>query len=354
MIIHASPGPFLLAAKRVGADLPVYRKFITWAGLSHIDRTGTLDFGFPAKILDPIPEDGHTSKSFADICDEAALEIIAQDKPIDVAWSGGIDSTVALVALFKNGVDLDRLRIVMLPENPSTETYRERIGSVAEYPEFFDKYINGKIAYDVVKDVRDEISPDRLLVTGELGDQLFGSIRLFLRYQPYQIRKPYREVLDLDPTLVDIIEILEPFIAASPVPIETIFDLMWWLNFGLKWQSVSLRILGPDKFHLADNVFQFFRADDFQRWSFSNHDRKLQGCDVRSYKMPAKEYIYDFTHDADYRDNKLKVGSLPAGGYYVGFCCVLDDFSSVRFGSYSIEEWAFNDDVKDKFKELIQ
>jgi hypothetical protein len=30
----------------------------------------------------------------------------------------------------------------------------------------------------------------------------------------------------------------------------------------------------------------------------------------RSYKYPAKEIIYEFTYDADYRDNKIKRGSL--------------------------------------------
>ena len=214
MIVHTSPKSFLLAAQRLGRERPVYKKIIGWAGLSHVDRSETLDLGFPIKILEPIPKDRFTAKTFAEVCDDAAIEIIKGDMPIDVAWSGGIDSTAALVALLKAGIDLDRLTILMLPETPGTRRLPFRCGSVAEYPEFFKKYINGKIQWRMVKDVRQEICSDRLMLTGELGDQLFGSIRLFSRFQPYLMRRPYEEVINIDEGLYKIIDILRPFIAS--------------------------------------------------------------------------------------------------------------------------------------------
>ena len=57
------------------------------------------------------------------------------------------------------------------------------------------------------------------------------------------------------------------------------------------------------------NIRHFFQTDDFQRWSIANPDLKIRDS-LESYKWPAKEFIYKFTKDADYRDHKIKVGSL--------------------------------------------
>ena len=98
--------------------------------------------------------------------------------------------------------------------------------------------------------------------------------------------------------------------AANLVPIRTIKPMLWWWNFTVKWQEITFRSLSD----LQDegsfrNVRHFFQTDDFQRWSIVDPDMKIRQ-DLQSYKWPAKDFIYRYTKDADYRDNKIKVGSL--------------------------------------------
>lgn len=54
---------------------------------------------------------------------------------------------------------------------------------------------------------------------------------------------------------------------------------------------------------------QFFNTNDFQQWSFHNTDKKIVS-DWKSYKFAAKQFIFNYTQDQDYFDNKLKTGSL--------------------------------------------
>ena len=107
---------------------------------------------------------------------------------------------------------------------------------------------------------------------------------------------------------------IQPLLDKSPVKIITTFDILWWLNITLKWQHVVLRIfnfrkeLKKEDFNSVDH---FFRTDDFQKWSFANHENKLPDkSNWATYKQPLKQYIFDYTKDEYYFKNKLKCGSL--------------------------------------------
>ena len=103
-----------------------------------------------------------------------------------------------------------------------------------------------------------------------------------------------------------------PQVEKSPVKIKTLFDFLWWMNFSLKWQHVSLRMfysIEDGKFSLENNFIHFFSAKDFQKWSISNHECKIKET-WKSYKYVAKECIYDFHKDEDYLLNKEKEQSL--------------------------------------------
>ena len=82
--------------------------------------------------------------------------------------------------------------------------------------------------------------------------------------------------------------------------------------------AVFMRMLGYTAKTNADMLSEsyvsgyyapFFNTEDFQLWSMNNIDLRIKK-NWRSYKWPAKEVISKFTRDADYRDNKLKRGSL--------------------------------------------
>ncbi len=277
------------------------------------DRTGTLPASL--KMEAPAIPTGSTSETFEQIADARAVALWAENQHLKVYWSGGIDSTVALTALMRNAPAdaADRLTVFYTA------------GSIVEYPAFYQMHIDGKLnAVEVTQPLKpsdrywaenifhsavcEHIASqigDGLVVTGELGDQVFGSAGF--------ANDPTRINGDLEEFLADFSDIrdeIDALSAACPVPVNNIVTLMWWWNFSTKWSEVKYRSLTcvSDAAHLA-NARHFFDTDDFQRWSMSNDDKRIRNT-AESYKWPAKDYIYDWTGDSFYRDNKLKEGSL--------------------------------------------
>ena len=282
-----------------------------------IDRTRTLEVGFEQKVLDEIPNTAaNTHETFSDICDATARTIITEatdrGQKIQVLWSGGIDSTAALVALVNNIAEADRSRLEVVLS----------MDSINEYPLFFRQFILRELPFKVIQPpITDHFSDTGLIVTGEHGDQLFGSDKLLplivnqLAYEDYPTVLPiYLTNKFGNHRKVDaLIEYLQPLIQACPHPIVTTFDLFWWLNFTIKWQQVSLRMpvfsFREDVHPLYSRFRHFFRNEDFQRWSLNNYQHRAAAT-LEDYKRPAKEYIYQYTKDEAFLQQKSKEPSL--------------------------------------------
>lgn len=283
---------------------------------SIIDRTATLDAGFPTRVLDPIPAPGGEA-TFAELCDAIGCEMvrdaIREDRDIRVFWSGGIDSTTALIAILKAATALGyrhRLRVLL------------SLDSVHEYPRFFLDTIDGHLRIEAIRQSASaHLDPLACNVTGEHGDQLFGSHLLRSYVQRRLAGADYREMLPFvlleclrNPLSVRRVQrFLQPVIDAAPVPIVTLFDAMWWLNFALKWQEVSLRLcaaVGGDAHPRYRATRHFFRDERFQSWAMAVSSEDRCPAAWERYKDVAKAYIRDFTSDDDYFRDKEKEDSL--------------------------------------------
>lgn len=265
------------------------------------DRTRIL---FDVKNLEPLMPIGKAdcTKKLNDICDERSFEIFkkAGAKKIYVFWSGGIDSTTALVSLLRCGAGKS-LCVLMNSE------------SVAEYPDFYDKYIKNNlnvIWVDYKNSFGIPESPDKylqdgVLVTGEIGDQIFGSDKYLSFGDTSKLLSNWKDGMPM-------IEKYEEFALASPVQIKTKKDFWWWFNYAVKYNQVAFRVLRNSKtFILEENTFHFFNSVSFNDWAVSTpSEEKFFGTDIRKYKKPLKDYIYNFTKDSNYQLNKIKVGSL--------------------------------------------
>ncbi len=193
--------------------------------------------------------------------------------------------------------------------------------SLTEYPRFYRDHILGKLQTRPLSiPVGDALSADVVTVTGEHGDQLFGSdhlasiVRAGLGHLPYRDVVPYYVTTKLKrpDDVAAVMEYLEPQIASAPVEIITTFDYLWWCNFSLKWSQVSLRIpafRGGNIAALYQTTRHFFADPQFQSWSLSNPQVRLTS-DWRSYKLEAKKVILEATGDLDYFATKEKEASL--------------------------------------------
>lgn len=295
---------------------PDYVLLARFFGAGAIDRTRTLEMGVPYQVLQPIPS-ARTQDSFAQICQRVASDLVdlAQREgwPIQVTWSGGIDSTVALLSLrdaLEARGDLGRLTVLLT------------LDSIAEYPWFYENIIMGRLqTAPLPAPLPRALRPDAMTVTGEHGDQLFGSDHLASLVQKGVAHLPYEHIVPLYMAqklkkaqhAQRLMDYLAPQIAQAPLPIQTAFEYIWWCNFSLKWQQVSLRMLAftleRDVSALAPSLRHFFADERFQAWSLS-HPELRSVRDWTAYKLPAKKVILEATDDFHYFAHKQKEPSL--------------------------------------------
>ena len=337
-----------------------------------VDRSGTLKTPGLKMIGPAIPDATGFNKTLEDCMLENAQRIWDTGRNLKVYWSGGIDSTGVLTALIrtaKNG-DLDRLTVCMDTKSSALE---KPLSSSGEYQLFFDKFIDGKLnvellnfelsykedfynitntanvlVSDISRHIAKSIDNNYLCITGELGDQLFGSgvfandLDLINMTSKEFLKRPiYKKHLS------DI----EKLNKACPIDTNKLTDMLWWWNFSTKWCEIRFRAFDciGDNYHW-DNIVNFYDTEDFQKWSISNPDKKIKKTPA-SYKWPLKDFIYDYTKDADYRDNKLKLGSLPLR---IGNIAAIDDkYNIIKFGTVSTDIKKMKQRYGDKLSRFV-
>lgn len=265
--------------------------------------------------LDKIPKEHFTKMSFEECCMERAEQLWNLNKPINLFWSGGIDSTSAAIALLETKREENILKIRCTKE------------SIEEFPEFFEKIKNYCDIFDKKNFLNREIfsNHNEIKITGECGDQLFGTESLF--HKQDSINKPWTELFKWDKNYLfpgynysdnfyeknknSFFNFLFEHVDYCPFEIKTIFDLYWWLGFTLRWVDVDTRMTFIyTKTTEWKSTLSFFNTENFQRWSITNHDIKQKKSWEASYKQPAKDYINKYFPNENYRKNKLKIGSL--------------------------------------------
>ena len=296
-----------------------------------VDRTGTVTMPVRDLSLFPIPKFRPFSKTFEELCNERALQVLSDAEKLAatmyVLYSGGIDSTCLLVSLLKNATRDQKENIVVLLSHES----------IAENPHFYDEHIRGKLRVGSSIFFPELIGEDCYLLSAEHNDMVIGSEKIgkmIMLFGPESIRESYNrdtiaelfsEILAGDETVAYFyVDLFERIASAAPIPLETNMDFLWWANFVIKWQSCFHYILLFTPLRNAHKVTQeyldkrfisFYNTDEFQLWSMNNLDKRIKDT-WKSYKWVLKDIIYDYTKDAEYRDHKTKKGSLlPLIGY---------------------------------------
>jgi len=278
-----------------------------------------------------------------------AQEIWALNKRISFLWSGGIDSTSALIALMMTNEHWYE-NIDVYATNYSIET---------EYPYFYNTYLKDKNCVTIIQgtDLLDAnfYLNKELVITGDCADQLYGfgmaieaSTKKIpgtsltdgsIRNTPYEeLRETlfgrvttYLEYLKNQPGFSYTLESLkafhqlpeaqtifmnwmDAFISRSPVPIQTGYDFQWWCAFSLKYQTLRYRsatITANASLMDVTKYMGFFDCANFQRWAIDSHSLKWPTDNPKDYKKPFKDFIFAYTEDNDYLTNKTKVNSIP-------------------------------------------
>jgi predicted nucleic-acid-binding Zn-ribbon protein len=297
----------------------------TTAGqLGLIPRAGINNLPFKNDIVQLVsaemPEyNSSFSKTWADVTDARAVElldiILKSGRQLAVQWSGGIDSTVIVVAILKNFSVEDRTQVVVACNQ----------ASVAEYPEFYSKYIVPNfnvIDIDTVDTRYIQVNglPADLLLLGTPGlDQCHPGALDF-------IAKPWRQNSDqLIGYLTRItnspkfgpwyFEKVAESVESVDVPVESCFDFLWWGGFNYHWVAqLTLDWFGfsSESFLAHQKTFyQWYNTTDYQLWAMVNNRIGVKfGSKPSDFKLEAKKYIHDYNRDDEYFLNKLKTKSI--------------------------------------------
>jgi hypothetical protein len=294
------------------------------------DRTGSIPHyinidkdAFPIPKLNPA-----FNKTFYDVAEERALELLSLGKPINVSWSGGIDSTFVLFTLYNNANDKSQIKVY--------GTYN----SIIESGDLFDRFIKDKIKFDIHTNLEYyenfNVPKNEIVVTGCMGNDLFyPGIKYGLRdtwmtfvntLDPNANIKQYWDKPYTDVLREENLIFLNELISKSPNEIETLQDLRFWVSFTCNWYTTNTnRYIGIGS-ERSTRVFSFFNTPEFQNWSLFNNEPKTKTGDYSDERWQQREYIKEFCGDS-YSSNKAKFTSTLSN--LDSWMFLLNDYSNV-------------------------
>ena len=269
-----------------------------------------------ADPVSPVPALTHNDLDFGrvmeSIISELEKRINSTGRTTYVAWSGGIDSTIIMVAILKTfSPDTLKKLIILCDQN-----------SINENPYFYYTFIKDKLLTQETDEfvVTDKNYDKIIIVDGECGNHIFASTRIAtmcgygdnfdLMNQPWRSHKNIKTLTWDSPDFA--VELIMDSIKHAPIDIESGFDFLWWSAFNLKFDDVLIRkvIVFTEKLtreqtqNFWDNsLCRPFAHPDMQIWSMISKDIRRETLKIMS-KYPAKKYIYEFDHNDFYLYNK--------------------------------------------------
>jgi hypothetical protein len=256
------------------------------------------------------------TKTFEEMAVERAEELKKLNGDIYIMYSGGINSTTALVALLISWSKEELERVHILTS----------ISNIKEFPQMWNLIVEkfkGRINTSYVN--IEKICEKGYVITGEHGDQIFGGNNLKKITKYFDTESIHQNWEDKIPILYSylfsesiakkFIEVYRETTIASPFPIKSCFDLEWWLNFTNEWQSTKYKILSVKSWNNPQvnysKIYRFFDTPEWQRWSIDNHDKKIEN-NLTSYKLPAKKFIVSHTNYNAYMAKR----QIKSGGFF--------------------------------------
>jgi hypothetical protein len=293
--------------------------------VSFIDRSGVIVAPIKTSTheINKIPMlDPSFNMSFEECVIDRVKEIYQQHLdfqiPIRIYWSGGIDSTTALLG-FIDYLGISRAKeVIEIIMNHTT---------IMENPLVWEKCIRGQ-GFKIINASHFNETWDKksLMVNGECGDQVQGSDLLkwlYIRYGADGFNRPWREdeifnfVKDRssspvllpsgidDVTAKKITDILVNQINHAPMEFESMARVLAWINFSCKWCSTFYRIVTRsnfpvDEYTIKNYYFPFYASVNFQQWAMKDNGEKHKGSWV-TYKWAAKDYICKILGDQGFQ-----------------------------------------------------
>lgn len=294
-------------------------------GMSFIDRSNIIQVPVKTTTLDnlALPDVNPSfNLSFGDCAINRANELYQQHKklnvPIRLAWSGGIDSTAALVAF---------IELLGISEAKKCLEIAMTSASIVENPYVWEKIIR-KEDFNIINTAHTTSNwgTDCIITNGEGGDQVQGGdiFRILVRFfGPNSLNDPwtYDKVFFHIKTVTELpdqgshflTDMLVNKVTQAPLPIVSISDFWWWINFTCRWGSTFYRLVAKNTTPISNDFintyyYPFYNSKALQLWSMHMRHEAHKG-DWVSYKWKAREFICNSIKSPQY-ELKHRQGSL--------------------------------------------
>ena len=248
-----------------------------------VDRTDTVnpkDLNF--HIIDPLPKtwDLNKTNKFKDICDKLMSKLLNKTNgKIQIMWSGGIDSTVIVVALLKNASPSQlKNSEILLTKN-----------SIKENTDFFKNHIKKQIKYKVFKELKGSLhKKNYLLVTG-----LFGNFISFSGYISHDENSHWFDITR-ETCGTRTAQLLIQQSLKCPIPIKTYRQMGWWVEFSFFWNAEYslLSVISDFPVQSLYKIIHFYQHRLFQNFSIVHVGNNEQNLKTKIHLL---HYIFDFT-----------------------------------------------------------
>lgn len=306
-----------------------------------LDRTGTIILPFKTQVHTPLPD---FSMPFTKTYEECAMGRMAEldqlhrstGKTFRLLYSGGIDST-GIFAAFIGYYGVEKASRI-LEICCSREAIQENPWTWQRYISKYNFKLSSSHNHNNIWNDADIIN-----LMGEGNDQLVGTT-ITLRTLDRNGNDVYRKMSsdDFSDFLKDrygiadsTTALVNQIIRKSPVPVDNIVQLMWWLIMAVNWDSVMLRSLVYNplghlrQVDLSNGLPQFYNTPDFHRWSymyFGDFDKKI----MTNYKYPTKDMILKILNIPEYA-SKEKYSSFSRVQSMIKSGIIIDDDLSMKY-----------------------
>ncbi len=285
------------------------------------DRSGHIRHFLPIhNYLRPLPKYDElykyrdANKTFETIVHWRAKDLLNKKKPINILWSGGIDSTCIIMAFIANTEIHERKNIKVIG------TY----DSIVESGPIFDRYIkNSGLQCHINPRVNRphlfskilHIEPHEIFVDGHTADQLYGKQQFFApQWRPDLLDKDWLDVLRIihEPKEAQkIFNFLRPAVEATDIPTDSYREFLWWykMNFAMHQQSyASITLLS----YKQAESYRFFDWDPFVQWAMVHGPGIIE---QQPDKMPQRMFLYKITGNSEYSFLKKRYRSTGSNFY---------------------------------------
>jgi len=318
----------LVFKKILFKDNPDYDLFhLNRMGICKFDRTGLFTkfdinekYNFRSDFN--LPDFSESMQlDFHDVCLYRAQEILNENKDIILFWSGGLDSTTALIA-FDRFKKSKSIITIILTQN-----------SIIDNPIIFEDVIKHNYNYVILDDygdIKDYYDINKLNVMGDVNEAVIGwSGILQIFAQDYGFDVIYKKISDI-PKLKNMMSTekystfdyfyklyysIEETFPACPIDIIDIQDLNFWFIFNFSWQYDYYRFMVPYYKNYKDvwNAQRpFFGTDMFQQWSIYNYYDIFKTIDCfNNYKIDEINFIKKYIPQSEFNNILPRKTNVP-------------------------------------------